>query len=65
MTTTVDTHKSLANQEPDIMLSVREVFGIDTDLEVPAFSKVDDHVPDIDEAYLCVRYLYSLSRNHY
>ncbi len=51
MTTTVDTYKSLENQEPDIMLSVKQVFGIDTDIEVPAFSNVDDHVPDIDEAY--------------
>lgn len=36
---------------PDRQVSVREVFGIDSDLEVPAFSQVDDHVPDIDPAY--------------
>ena len=51
MTTTVDTEKSLDYQIPDITLSVRQTFGIDTDLEVPAFSKASDHVPDIDEAY--------------
>lgn len=33
------------------MVSVREVFGIDTDLQVPAFSERDDHVPEVDEAY--------------
>ena len=36
---------------PDITLSVRQTFGIDTDLQVPAFSKMSDYVPDIDEAY--------------
>ena len=36
---------------PDITLSVRQTFGIDTDVEVPAFSAGDDHVPDVDEAY--------------
>ena len=36
---------------PDITLSVRQTFGIDSDLEVPAFSVTDDHVPDRDEAY--------------
>ena len=37
--------------KPDRMLSVREVFGIDTDLMVPAFSERDDHVPEIDAVY--------------
>ncbi|WP_422863412.1 cobaltochelatase subunit CobS [Endosaccharibacter trunci] len=36
---------------PDRMVSVREVFGIDSDLEVPAFSVRTDHVPEIDPAY--------------
>jgi cobaltochelatase CobS len=36
---------------PDITLSVRQTFGIDTDLQVPAFSKGSDYVPDVDEAY--------------
>ena len=51
MSTSVNTTEVLDQQEPDIMLSVRQVFGIDTDIEVPAFSKVEDHVPDVDEAY--------------
>ncbi len=36
---------------PDIRISVRQVFGIDSDMEVPAFSQVDELVPDFDEAY--------------
>jgi len=36
---------------PDLMVSVRTLFGIDTDLKVPAFSMRDDHVPEIDDAY--------------
>jgi len=33
-------------------VSVRQVFGIDTDLEVPAYSQPDLHVPDVDPDYL-------------
>ena len=33
------------------MVSVREVFGIDTSLRVPAFSQADAHVPEIDSVY--------------
>ncbi|MDE8347980.1 MAG: cobaltochelatase subunit CobS [Acidocella sp.] len=36
---------------PDITLSARELFGIDSDIEVPAFSIRTEHVPEIDEAY--------------
>lgn len=36
---------------PDIQVSVRKVFGIDTDLMVPAFSTTGEHVPEVDEAY--------------
>ena len=36
---------------PDIMVSVRQLFGFDTDTEAPAFSQSSEHVPDIDEAY--------------
>ena len=38
--------------EPDMKVSVRQVFGIDSDLEVPAFSDADEHVPEIDQDYL-------------
>ncbi|HEX3700884.1 MAG TPA: cobaltochelatase subunit CobS [Phenylobacterium sp.] len=36
---------------PDRMVNAREVFGMDFDMQVPAFSQRDPHVPDIDEAY--------------
>ena len=36
---------------PDIQVSVSQTFGIDTDMEVPAFSEPTDHVPDIDDSY--------------
>jgi len=36
---------------PDIKVSVRQTFGLETDLQVPGFSKAGEHVPDIDEAY--------------
>src|SRR6188768_1246445 len=37
---------------PDREVSVRELFGIDSDMKVPAFSKVDERVPDIDDSYV-------------
>lgn len=36
---------------PDMTISVRQVFGIDSDLEVPAYSQIDEHVPEIDNDY--------------
>ena len=37
---------------PDTEVSVRDLFGIDADLMVPAFSEKSDHVPDFDPDYL-------------
>ncbi len=37
--------------QPDRMVSVRDSFGIDSNLIVPAFSEPDEHVPEIDSAY--------------
>src|SRR5690554_2569085 len=37
---------------PDREVGVREVFGIDSDMKVPAFSTADERVPDIDESYV-------------
>ncbi|GAA4838493.1 AAA family ATPase [Saccharopolyspora rosea] len=37
-----------ANQ-PDDRVRVRDAFGIDSDLVVPAFSEPDEHVPEVDE----------------
>src|SRR2546421_375985 len=37
---------------PDMKVSVRQVFGIDSNLEVPAYAKADEHVPDFDPDYI-------------
>ncbi|MFT6968955.1 MAG: cobaltochelatase CobS [Cellvibrionaceae bacterium] len=37
--------------KPDTFVNARDVFGIDADIQVPAFSTRDEHVPEIDEAY--------------
>jgi len=37
---------------PDMKISVRQVFGIDTDLEAPAYSSAEEHVPDLDPDYI-------------
>ena len=36
---------------PDREVAVRDVFGINSPLTVPAFGTRDEHVPDIDDAY--------------
>ena len=36
---------------PERLVSVRELFDIDTDWTVPAFAEADEHVPAIDPAY--------------
>ncbi|WP_027442745.1 cobaltochelatase subunit CobS [Erythrobacter cryptus] len=38
--------------QPDTTVNVRDVFGIDVDWQVPAFSVKDEHVPEIDSAYV-------------
>src|SRR5215207_2579648 len=37
---------------PDLRLSARELFRIDSDLQVPAFSMTDEHVPPLDPDYV-------------
>ena len=37
---------------PDTTVNVRDAFGIDVDLEVPAYSELESHVPDLDPDYL-------------
>ena len=39
------------NIKPDIKISVKQTFGIDSDMEVNAFSKKNDFVPEIDKDY--------------
>jgi len=37
---------------PDKVAKVRDLFGVDSDMEVPAFSEADERVPDLDPAYV-------------
>ncbi|HEX2803342.1 MAG TPA: cobaltochelatase subunit CobS, partial [Sphingomicrobium sp.] len=41
-----------AMASPDRMVKLREAFGVDSDMEVPAFSEADERVPDLDPAYV-------------
>jgi cobaltochelatase CobS len=38
-------------KKPDIKISVKQTFGIETEMEVEAFSKKNDFVPKIDQNY--------------
>ena len=38
--------------QPDLKISVKQTFNIDTDMEVKAFSKKNMYVPEIDENYI-------------
>jgi len=40
-----------SSKKPDIKISVKQTFGIDTEMEVDAFSKKNDFVPKIDQDY--------------
>ena len=52
MTNAADPSHQTVLTAPDTQVSVREVFGIDIDMMVPAFSKPDARTPDLDEAYV-------------
>ncbi|MBJ7439119.1 MAG: cobaltochelatase subunit CobS [Sphingopyxis sp.] len=47
-----DHHGSTLLAAPDIEVDARELFGIDIDMKVPAFSEADERVPDLDPAYV-------------
>jgi cobaltochelatase CobS len=49
---TLDSRSDTILASPDKMVKVRDVFGVDCDLEVPAFSEADERVPDLDPAYV-------------
>jgi len=36
---------------PDTTVSAREAFGVNFDMEIPAFSQRSEYVPEVDEAY--------------
>ncbi|TAH32747.1 MAG: AAA family ATPase [Alphaproteobacteria bacterium] len=44
-------HRAHILQMPDIKISARQTFGIDSDMQVPAFSIPSDYVPARDETY--------------
>jgi len=46
-----DVSPTSAISEPDITVSAREVFGVDIDMQVPAFSVRTEHVPEVDTSY--------------
>jgi len=46
-----DSEDRLLSLAPDKTVSVRDTFGVDSDMTVPAFSEADSHVPDVDPAY--------------
>jgi len=39
------------NTQPDIKVSIKQTFGIDSEMEVDAFSKKGEYVPEIDKNY--------------
>jgi len=51
MTDIAPNDEALLGLTPDKMVSVRDTFGVDSDMMVPAFSERDSHVPDLDDAY--------------
>ncbi len=46
-----DWENGMGQTGPDTKVSAREAFGIDFDLDVPAFSEANDYVPDADPTY--------------
>ena len=51
MSSALITDDALLALAPDRTVSARELFGVDSDMQVPAFSQRDEHVPDMDPAY--------------
>jgi cobaltochelatase CobS len=39
------------DSQPDTTVDVKKVFGVDVAMKVPAFSKPNEYVPDLDQAY--------------
>ncbi|SDB37845.1 cobaltochelatase subunit CobS [Belnapia rosea] len=40
-----------AIEAPDTSVNAREAFGLDIDMQVPAFSQRTEHVPEVDDTY--------------
>ena len=39
------------DMQPDMKISLKQTFGIDSEMEVAAFSKKNEYVPEIDKSY--------------
>lgn len=48
----IDPHATTVLAAPDTTIDARTVFGLDIDMQVPAFSVADERVPDRDDAYV-------------
>jgi len=44
--------RGLEPADPDIMVDVGNTFGLDVAMSVPAFSRSNEHVPELDSAYV-------------
>ena len=42
---------SLTELVPDIKVSIKQTFGLDTDMQVDGFAKKNEYVPDVDNSY--------------
>lgn len=49
--TTVKAKEGKYTTIPDTKVNVRDVFGLDVDWQVPAFTESTDNVPDVDKTY--------------
>ena len=52
MTTTDVPSRAHKLDAPDTEVSVRQIFGLDTDMVVPAFSSDSNYVPERDDSYV-------------
>jgi cobaltochelatase CobS len=52
MRETIQNTPSNTAPNTDCFVSAREVFGLDLDMQVPAFSQSSEHVPEIDAGYV-------------
>ncbi len=48
----MDSSREKSAALPDKKVSVRKLFNINSDMEIPAFSQPSEHVPELDEAYV-------------
>ena len=50
--TNADMRSEVLLEAPDRVVKARDTFGVDIDMEIPAFSEADERVPDTDPAYV-------------